>query len=102
MITLINPVTVFQFGKSREIITVNVVNININNQINKVLVTVENVSDNKNDFKFSTVLTLWAGVKKNDAPTPDPLDGSYFNEKDTSQAAIENRIKVVIDKLYNK
>ena len=97
MITLANPVTVKLFDQEKEITTVNVVNVSINNKINKVLCQVENI---EGSFKYSEVLTLWSGLKKNDVPTPDPLEGSYFLDKDTSEAGIEARVKNIIDKLY--
>ena len=99
MITLAKAVTVKLFTEEKEITTVNVVNVSINSKINKVLCQVENT---EGVFKYSEVLTLWGGVKKADAPTPDPLEGTYFVDKDTSENGIEARVKNVIDKLYNK
>lgn len=97
MITLLKPITVTQFGKSRVITTVDVKESTTNNTIKKVLVTIGNTSEDKQDFVYAERLTLWAGEKAIDAPTPDPKEGSYFNNADTSQTGIEDRIKAILN-----
>ena len=97
MIILSKPITVTQFGKSRVITTLDVKESTTNNTIKKVLATISNVSDDKTQFPYSERLTLWAGEKAIDAPTPDPLEGTYFADKDTSDLGIENRIKAILN-----
>jgi hypothetical protein len=96
MITLNTPKTVSLFGKSRVITTVTLKQFSANNEINKVLATVENRIANKADFVWSEVLTLWSGVSPIEPIENDPKAGSYFEDRDTSDAGIEARIKQIL------
>ena len=97
MITLLKPITITQFGKSRVITTVDVKESTSNNEIKKVLATISNAPTDKTQFPYSERLTLWAREKATDAPTPDPLEGSYFTDRDTSDTGIETRIKAILN-----
>jgi hypothetical protein len=67
-------------------------NVNISDNLQKVLVQVESTVNNK----INRVITLWEGVKKDDAPTPDPLAGTYFIDRATTEDGIDAKI---IDKV---
>ena len=97
MITLLKPITVTQFGKSKTITTIDIKESTTNNEISKILTTITNIPIDKKEFTYSERLTLWQGVKAIDAPNPDPLEGTYFADRDTSDLGIENRIKAILN-----
>ena len=73
-------------------------NVNISDDLQKVLVQVESTINNK----INRVITLWQGVKKEDALTPDPLEGTYFADRATNEDGIDAKIIEEIVKLDGK
>lgn len=97
IITLEHPITVKLFNKSRQINQVEwLQDISSDGLKKKVTARISNTPLNNEEFVYAEVLILWFGEKAIDAPTPDPLAGSYFADADTSATGIENRIKEIL------
>ena len=86
MKTLTLPRAITYRGKS--ITTIERKNVNIADDLQKVLVQVQSSEARE----IARVLTLWQGIKKEDSPTPDPLEGTYFSDRATTEEGIDAKI----------